>query len=108
MLNNFNIEYEIEKEFNVNNKNYFVDFYLPKNNLIIEVQGDYWHANPKYFLENDNIRGTLVKDIWEKDNLRKITFINQNYNYISFWEEQIRINTKYIIEFLKLLNYEKN
>lgn len=33
-------------------KNYFVDFYIPKFNLGIEVDGDFWHCNPDKF-END-------------------------------------------------------
>lgn len=45
MLNNIGIRYEREKVFEY----YAVDNYLSDYNLIIEIQGDYWHANPLKF-----------------------------------------------------------
>lgn len=45
MLNNIGVRYERERVFEY----YAVDNYLTDYNLIIEVQGDYWHANPLKF-----------------------------------------------------------
>ena len=48
ILDNLKIIYEREKIFQ-----YFsVDNYLTNYNLIIEVQGDYWHTNPLKFISN--------------------------------------------------------
>lgn len=42
------------QQFNINK--YFVDFYLPKYNLVIECDGEYWHRNKELEdLERDNI-----------------------------------------------------
>lgn len=109
LLNNFNLFYEMEYLISIDDKNYFVDFYLPKEKIVIEVFGDYWHANSKYYKKNDYIKDKLAEEIWRDDNKRKEKLTNNGYNYISFWESEIRINTKYIIEFLKLIKEnEKN
>lgn len=63
------------------------------SNIIIEVNGDYWHANPKLYKENDLIRrfGGYVKarDIWEKD-LERIHYIEKlGYKVLVIWEDEI-------------------
>ena len=43
-------EHKIKYEFQYNLDNLFYpDFYFPQFNMIIEVQGDYWHGNPKIY-----------------------------------------------------------
>ena len=44
MLEKNNIEFEPQKEIGY----YLCDFAI-KNKIIIEVQGDYWHGNPKIY-----------------------------------------------------------
>jgi len=63
---------------------FFVDFLLPEHNIVIEVFGDYWHANPLVFptpsasqckqIKKDKSRiaylekcGHKVLIVWEKD-----------------------------------------
>lgn len=46
---------------------YEIDIYLPEIKLGIEVQGDYFHANPLFYKYDDIVLGIPVKDIWEKD-----------------------------------------
>jgi len=72
ILNEHNIPYQ--KEFAI----YFEDgihrrYYDVKvGNVLIEANGNYWHANPEFFTDPDELL-TLpgmklhVKDIWEKD-----------------------------------------
>ena len=38
-----NIQFEHQKEFILDNKKRFVDFYIPSINLFIEIDGEYWH-----------------------------------------------------------------
>ena len=49
----------------------FYDFYLPKENLLIEVDGGYWHSDPRVIKENEltptqkkNKRVDKIKDEW--------------------------------------------
>lgn len=50
-----------------------LDIYLPKLKLAFEFDGTYWHADPRFFNENDIIEITkrTAKEIWETD-LNKI------------------------------------
>ena len=75
-----NIEYEKQKYFkNWNIGIHYFDFYLPAYNLVIEFHGkqhyqfiDFFHKNIEYF-----------KYRQEKDNLKKITCLDQGVNYLS-------------------------
>ena len=53
----------------------FYDFYLPHKNLLIEIHGDYWHANPKLYKKNQlnktqlhNIKNDKYKEKLAKEN----------------------------------------
>jgi len=64
------------------------DIYIPKFNLIIEYNGDYWHCNPiKYSGEYYNKKkNKLAKDIWKYDNDKLYLVKNKNYLYEVIWE----------------------
>lgn len=64
---------------------FYADFYICKHNLILEVYGDYWHANPKKYKSDEIIKfpgNNLVKaqDIWDKDATRLDVFVSHGYN----------------------------
>ena len=64
-----------------------------KPNICIYADGDYWHANPKFYKPNDTIIGKkTAKDIWKKD--KQITAKNekQGYEVLRFWEHEINEN----------------
>ena len=51
----------------VNNRIYFLDFYVKDNNKVIEFDGDYWHGEKRGNQERDAVRET---------NLRNLGFVN--------------------------------
>lgn len=63
------------------------------NNILIEVQGDFWHANPSKYKSTDllNHYGTqmLASDIWEIDRKKKQLALENNFKIIYFWEDEI-------------------
>jgi very-short-patch-repair endonuclease len=75
----------------------FYDFFLPKYNIIIEVDGDFWHCNPRNFPEpiyesqKNNLNRDKVKDQWVLEN---------NYKLLRFWEHDINNNTQQVIQIL--------
>lgn len=77
-------------QFFINRHSY--DFKFNKN-IILEVQGDFWHANPKIYQENDILcfgkDKKTAKQIWEKDKNNKL--LAEKYGYIVFylWEKEI-------------------
>lgn len=67
---------------------FFVDFYLPKNNLVIECDGDYWHGNPEFFKESD-LNHIQLKNI-DRDKRKNEMLFNKNIKIIRFWEHDIK------------------
>ena len=72
--------------------NYKVDFYFPKINLGIEIDGDYWHANPAKYKETDKMHyphGDIpAKEVWEKNQIREEK-IKEKIDLIRFWESEV-------------------
>ena len=77
------IEFKIEKKVARKNGSYYsYDFYFPKVNGLMEVNGDYWHGNPLLYRANDLIlKGTSsemrVSRKWEKDK-KKLNFTKRS------------------------------
>ena len=77
------------------------DFKIKKKNILIEVDGDYWHCNPslekfkepKLQWHFDNLVRDKVKNEWAEKN---------NYQLIRFWEHDINNNRIEVIQ--KLIN----
>jgi hypothetical protein len=103
-----NLEYKFEAildllEINYNHSYYFkeikkiYDFYLPECNILIEVDGDFWHCNPKNYKkplcksQEVNLINDEFKNKWALDN---------GYKLLRFWEDDINNN---ILEVKKTL-----
>lgn len=74
-----------------------IDLYFPQLNLGIEIQGDFYHANPIYFTAIDTINlpskpNTLATTIWEKDYKKQLLAISKNIKMIYIWEYDIKNN----------------
>lgn len=93
-------------------KYHSIDIYLKKENLFIEIMGDYWHATPiKY--EFEKLSKTQLKSI--KQDKSKNTYVKKYYNteILYLWEKDINCNLdlceclikKYINNPKKLENY---
>jgi len=65
---------------------YLVDFFLPDHNLIIEVQGDYWHGNPRSFPNLNQIQ----KINQRRDKAKKTFFENKNFRILYLWEYDLK------------------
>jgi very-short-patch-repair endonuclease len=76
----------------------FYDVYIPQFNTLIEVDGDFWHCNPKIYPEaiyesqKKNLLRDHEKNTWAVDN---------GYSIIRFWEYDINHNKEHVIEILK-------
>ena len=79
--------------FFVNRRQY--DFRISRKvKLILEVQGDYWHANPEIYLESDVLhhpgnKDVLASELWEKDKQKKKEAEAKGYSVIYLWEKDI-------------------
>lgn len=75
-------------------KNKSFDIHLTNTKILIEVNGDYWHANPLIYDENDQINypGKILKasDVWNYDSKKKQIAEDKNYKVIYIWESEMK------------------
>jgi G:T-mismatch repair DNA endonuclease (very short patch repair protein) len=87
-LNNQKIEHFIEKYI----PPYFVDIFI-KPNKIIEVYGDYWHGNPKFYKKGDKLNLPMgkvkVEEKWNYDKNRINKLKSKKYKTLILWEDEI-------------------
>lgn len=59
--------------------------------IIIEINGDYWHANPKIYNKNDKIQypGKTIEArfVWSRDIKRRKILESMGYCVIDIWEK---------------------
>jgi G:T-mismatch repair DNA endonuclease (very short patch repair protein) len=89
LLEEIGEEFVYEKVVTFGKISYIPDFYLPTSNTIIECYGDYWHANPAKFSPLDSVFRIPVGEIWDRDRNRERLFLENGYQYLSFWEHNI-------------------
>jgi len=108
MLDDLGIEYVNEKCFEY----YAVDNYLPKQNLVIEVMGDFWHCNPVKYSSCSSYE--IHKKRIPKDKAKSTYFKNQyGIKILYLWETDIYENPELcrmlVQEYIKndgiLINY---
>lgn len=68
------------------------DFWLRRHNLIIECDGDYWHANPKFYPEPAEWQIERIKIDRNKNEIAK----RNGYKIIRFWEDDIINNFEHV------------
>lgn len=64
---------------------FVVDFYLPQCNIVIECQGDYWHANPLMYSTVDKVQSKNI----DRDNRKKALLAGEGVKTLYFWETDI-------------------
>lgn len=90
ILKKLNIEYKKQVKFNFDFKYYLCDFELLNKKIIIEVQGDYWHGNPKIY--NKNQLSDLQIDMINRDKEKKYLLEQLGYKVIYLWEYDLIYN----------------
>ena len=76
------------------------DYYLPKYDLVIEVDGDFYHCNPiKY--PNGPIYETQKTTIKNDDKKNKICEGSNGLTLLRFWESDINNRTEWVIGEIK-------
>jgi G:T-mismatch repair DNA endonuclease (very short patch repair protein) len=81
-----NLGIKVKRTYKINE--YICDIYIPKLNLIIEYNGDYWHCNPKkykpsYFHPH---KKKSSQQIWDEDKIRIDNIIKYGYILEVVWE----------------------
>ena len=77
----------------------FFDFYIPSINLIIEIDGDYWHGNPDKYKEEE-LKGHQ-KRAQRVDEHKTKWALMHCIPILRIWESDIRKNPKIVMNILK-------
>lgn len=98
LLKELKVEFEVQKI--VGTK--IFDFYIPKANLLVEIDGDYYHANPKLVEEED--RNHMQQKNVRNDSFKDALASGLGYNIERVWENDLKKNYKVVKDkFKKLL-----
>lgn len=96
-LEKLNIEYVYQ--FEAKDIGRFFDFYIPKSNLIIEIDGDFWHGNPEKYKDNElrkhQIRARRI------DEYKTKWALMHSIPVLRIWESDIRKNPQKVMKLLK-------
>jgi len=99
-LKQLDIEFTPHKYMNIKHS-YLCDIFVPFMNLVIEIDGDYWHGNkdnPRFKVLNNSQIKTK-----EKDNLRTKELQAKGFNVLRLWESEIeKMNLEEFIQKIKL------
>lgn len=104
ILENENIDYKREVCFN--GSKHRVDFLITGAKKVIEVNGDFWHANPKIYGTDENKYSKLQLQslLRYKD---KMLYLKENgYTVLEIWENDIDLYYEEIKQ--KIIKYAKN
>lgn len=86
MLKELKVKFETQKI--VGNK--IFDFYIPHLNLLLEVDGDYWHANPDT-LKTEKINGMQAKNV-RNDKFKDALATTLGFSIERVWENDLKNN----------------
>ena len=75
------------------------DFYLPDYNIIVEVDGDYFHGNPVLFEEASKMQKRNIKNDKYKDTLAR----GLGFQLERVWESDLKNNYEQVKERFKQL-----
>lgn len=93
---------EFEKEVLFKNK-YVIDFVI--GNIAIEIQGDYWHGNPKFYTK-ENLNNQQKRHII-RDSLKKDLILKNDYLFIEIWENDLYNKKEKINKLIKIIKNGK-
>lgn len=71
---------------------YVFDIYIPSKHTLIEVNGNYWHFNPKIYVAEhfDKHRNVTAQQIWERDATKLKTATEQGFAVVVVWEDEVK------------------
>lgn len=86
-------------KFETQKKMYYwcVDFYLPDYDIVIEAQGDYWHAHPDIYAEPN----AMQKKNMRRDKGKAAYLPKCGHTFLAFWETDINSDIEGVLSEIK-------
>lgn len=80
-----------QKTLKYKNKSFIYDICV--DNKIIEYNGTYWHADPRFHNKTDILRKNIIaEEIWKKDEIKRKAAIENGYEILIIWEHDFKNN----------------
>lgn len=102
----------IKHEVQVKVGKYFFDIKI--GNILLEINGDYWHCNPQQYTATQIVKfpghkKKRVIDIWKRDLKKKLEAVKRGYKVIYIWENEINTLTQSVLlqKLIKRINNQK-
>lgn len=99
---------DVIHQFWINRRSY--DFRILETNILIEVNGDYWHANPSIYSPEDILsypdKKITALEKWEEDKIKIKNANEYGYKVITIWESDVYLNQDNLDEWIKYYVYE--
>jgi len=91
------LEIKYQQQFKAESIGRFYDFYLPEHNVLLEIDGGYWHLDPRLYEAPIN---SIQKRNKRVDELKNKWALTNGYVLLRFWESDIKKSPGEIIKFL--------
>lgn len=105
IINDYLKTLDVDFKYSVILNDYQYDFGIKSLKILIEVNGDYWHGNPKFYNYDGSDNKKVLNEIQinkKNKDIEKITWAKEKgFTVISIWEDDINHNN-----FKKQLKYE--
>lgn len=88
MMKELGVEYETQRVLGAK----IFDFYIPSKNMMVEVDGDYWHANPILYEEVD-LNKTQIRNV-RNDKFKNVLAKGNGYKIERVWEHDLNNDYK--------------
>lgn len=112
ILDLMNIEYTSQKKIK-NGKDSLYFFDICVGDILIEINGDFWHANPQKYKKQDILKFPMkeivAESLWIKDKNKYREGKKNGYNIVYLWESFIRSSSNdTLIEVLRDIIQNRN
>jgi len=78
------------------------DFYIPSINLVVETNGDFWHANPAVYTDTELLHPIQRRAV-EKDKRKLRQLHEKGYDVFILWENDLKVKQDEVLS--ELLMY---
>lgn len=95
------LDFDYIKEYNISLWSF--DFYLPRHDILIEVDGDYFHSNPLIYTNGPVTKTQKINKY--RDDKKNLFCKENNLKLMRFWEKDILGDEQCVLQ--KLLELKR-
>lgn len=86
ILQKYNLNYKKQKALKYNNRYRLYDFLLTDYNILLEIDGTYWHSKG---IKDEDIKSECLKETRINDHIKDKLAQDNGYTLIRIWEDEL-------------------